>query len=84
MTRQLPTVLEMADRITPDLRREFFDATVAAVRRHRPAGYATRGTAAMKVRLLERGDYRLYRAARSAIEVRRRLLGRRSEDERRL
>jgi CRISPR system Cascade subunit CasB len=63
MTRQLPTVLDMADRITPELRREFFEATSRALRRHRPAGYRSRGPAGVKASLIASGNYPIYRAA---------------------
>lgn len=72
MTRQLPTVLAMADRIPGDVRRDFFRAAVDALRRHRPPGYSGTGTTALKARLLQHGDYRLYRAAERANEVLRR------------
>jgi glycosyltransferase involved in cell wall biosynthesis len=83
MTRQLPTVLEMADRVPADLRREFFDATVDAFRRHRPADYTSSGAAAVRARLIERGDYRLYRAAEWANDLRRRIRTTRNGDGRR-
>ena len=73
MTRHLPTVLERADRLPPDVRREFFDATSAAIRRHRPKDFLPSGVAGVKVRLIEAGNYPLYRAARTAVTRSRRL-----------
>lgn len=73
MTRQLPTVLEMADRITPELRREFFQATSDALRRHRPAGYRHDGPAGVKARLIASGNYPIYRAAERGNAALRRL-----------
>jgi glycosyltransferase involved in cell wall biosynthesis len=63
ITRHVPTVLETNDRIPPDVRREFFHAASAAFRRHRPDGYVPQGSAGLKVRLIERDDYRAFRAA---------------------
>ncbi len=73
MARQLPAVLAMSDRIPPEMRREFFAAATEALRRHRPSDYSPTGRLALKVRLLERGDYRLYRAAERANDLVRRL-----------
>jgi CRISPR system Cascade subunit CasB len=73
MTRQLPTVLEMDDRIPPDLHRRFFGEITEAFRRHRPPGFSADGAAGVKVRLIERGDYRLYRAAERTNDLVRRI-----------
>lgn len=73
MARQLPTVLAMSDRVAPELRREFFTAASDALRRHRPAEYRPSGRLALKIKLLARGDYRLYRAAELANDLVRRL-----------
>lgn len=72
MTRHLPTVLEQADRMPPDVRREFFHATSATIRRHRPRNFLPAGAAGVKVRLIEAGNYPLYRMARTAVTAARR------------
>jgi glycosyltransferase involved in cell wall biosynthesis len=72
LSRHIPTILD-TDRIPAEVRREFFLAASAAFRRHRPAGYLPGGAAGLKVRLIERGDYRAYQAAQLANRVGRRL-----------
>lgn len=76
MSRHLPTVLE-TERIPADVRREFFHAAAAAFRRHRPPGYRPPGSAAVKVRLIERDDYRAFRAAQLVNHAARRVRARR-------
>ncbi|WAX57961.1 glycosyltransferase [Jatrophihabitans cynanchi] len=71
----LPTVLENSTRITPEDRRVFFQATSAAVRRHRPPGYWPAGRLGLKIWLIEHGGYRLFRVAQLLNVVRRRLRG---------
>lgn len=73
----IPTVLETTARIPPADRRAFFDAASAAMHRHRPAGYLPAGRLGLKVLLLERGGYRVFRAAQLANRVRRALRERR-------
>ncbi len=73
MTRHVPTVLEADGRIPADVREEFFHAASAAFRSHRPPGYLPRGMAGVKVRLIERDDYRAFRAAQLANRLARRL-----------
>jgi glycosyltransferase involved in cell wall biosynthesis len=77
LSRHVPTVLDTAERIPADVRREFFAAASAAFRRHRPAGYLPAGGAAVKVRLIERNDYRAYRTAQLANRMARRIRPRR-------
>lgn len=69
----LPTVLENSTRIPPEDRRAYFQATSAAIRRRRPAGYRPPGRLGLKVWLMEQGGYRLFRVAQLANRVRRRL-----------
>ena len=73
MTRHVPTVLESDDRIPADVREEFFHAASAAFRLHRPATYLPGGAAGLKVRLIERDDYRAFRVAQLANRLGRRL-----------
>jgi len=65
ITRHVPGVLDAPGRVPPELRREFFHAASAAFRRYRPRGYLPTGGPLAKVKLLliERDDYRLFRAA---------------------
>jgi hypothetical protein len=78
LTRHVPTVLETDDRIPPDIRRQFFHAASESFRRHRPANYRPGGLAGVKVRLIERDDYRSFRAAQLANRFARRLKSARS------
>jgi len=68
ITRHVPAVLEEAGRIPSGLRREFFHTASAAFRQHRPRGYLPSGGvgAKLKVLLIERDGYRLFRAAQLA------------------
>jgi CDP-glycerol glycerophosphotransferase len=77
LSRHVPTVLETDERIPPAVRREFFAAASDAFRRHRPAGYLPAGPAGLKVRLIERGDFRAYQLAALANRAARRARARR-------
>ncbi len=67
LTRHAPWILEIRDRVSPEIRRDFFHAASESFRRHRPAGFvAPSRSAALKIRLIERGDYRAFRAAQLA------------------
>jgi glycosyltransferase involved in cell wall biosynthesis len=78
ISRHLGGVLDATDRIPPDLRREYFHATSAALRRYRPAGYQPdvgRG-ARLKLRLIESDRYPVFRTAQVAKGLVRRLRSR--------
>lgn len=77
LSRHVPTVLDTDERIPEAVRREFFAAASRAFRRHRPPGYLPPGAAAVKVRLIERGEYRAYRLAALANRAARRARPRR-------
>jgi hypothetical protein len=83
LSRHVPTVLETNHRIPPDVRRDFFHAASGAFRRHRPPGYHPAGGAAVKVRLIERGDYRAFQLAQLANRAARRARALRSRGGRR-
>lgn len=76
LTRHVPTVLESDDRIPPDIRRQFFHEAAGSFRRHRPSDYRPAGLAGVKVRLIERDDYRTFRAAQLANQLARRVKAR--------
>jgi glycosyltransferase involved in cell wall biosynthesis len=64
LTRHAPWIMEIRDRVSPEIRRDFFAAASASFRRHRPHGFvAPSRSAGVKIRLIERGDYRAFRAA---------------------
>jgi glycosyltransferase involved in cell wall biosynthesis len=73
MAWHLPTVLETSTRIRPGDRRAYFQATSAAIRRHRPAGYLPAGRLGLKIWLVEHGGFRLFRVAQLVNQLRRRL-----------
>jgi CRISPR system Cascade subunit CasB len=69
----IPTVLETSTRIRPEDRRAYFEATSAAIRRHRPPGYLPPGRLGLKVWLIEHGGFQVFRTAQLLNRVRRRL-----------
>lgn len=75
MAWHLPTVLENRARIAPADRRAYFQATAAAIRRHRPSGYRPQGRLGLKVWLLEHSGYRIFRLAQLGNQLRRKLVG---------
>lgn len=67
----LPTVLENGTRVTPEDRREYFQAMSDAIRRRRPEGYLPGGRLGLKVWLIEHGGFRLFRGAQLLNRIRR-------------
>lgn len=75
MAWHVPSVLEMTQRIPPADRRTFFHAAREAVLRHHPQGYRPSGRLGLKIWLLERQSYPVFRGAQFANRLRRRVSG---------
>jgi CRISPR system Cascade subunit CasB len=78
ISRHLGGLLDVADRVPSALRREFFHATSATLRRHRPPGYrpSVGAGARVKLKIIESDRYPVFRAAQLAKGLVRRLRSR--------